>query len=264
MRHGVAIVGHDALARALIGPIDLGLAWRPALEGVLEVGERQARMGSRKGRIQTQRHVKEIPCLVVVGLVEAVHVPKAAMIGFPGIQGIRRLQQGPVALDGLDLAGDRGDDPVADLVQHEKGIVELPVEDLRPGDARCPCFDELYRYAEACALPLDRSGHDVVHVERPSGLHVGTVLMQGEHRALRNDEQAAQPGEPCDHVMGETVRAAASVFRAVGEWHHRNGSAMGRNMAGAIVGAWNRPRSSMAGAGLTCILVVRQSSRSGR
>ena len=51
-----------------------------------------------------------------------------------------------------------------------------------------------------------RSADDVVDVQHPAGLfRADAALVQGEHGALRDDEQAAQLGEPGDHVVGERV-----------------------------------------------------------
>jgi hypothetical protein len=45
------------------------------------------------------------------------------MMRLPGIQGVGRLQDGAVALDRLDLAGDGCDDPVADLIEDEESVI---------------------------------------------------------------------------------------------------------------------------------------------
>ena len=170
MRGRVAIVDHEALPGGLEGPLDLRLALRPALEGVLEVREGQARIGAREGRIEAHRGLEEMLRPLVVGAVEPVHVPQAAMMRLPGVQRVRRLQDGAVALDRLDLAGDRGDDPVADLVEHEERIVALLVEDFRPDDAGGARLGELDRHGEALAATLHRSADDVVDVQHPAGL----------------------------------------------------------------------------------------------
>ena len=137
------VVGHQALAGGGVGLLDLLLAVRPALEGVLAVGEGEAGVGAGEGRVEAQRHLEEVPGAVVVGLVEAVHVPEAAVVGLPGVERVGRLEDGAVALDRLDLAGDGGDDLVADLVQHLEGVVQRLLEDLGPDDARGARLDEL-------------------------------------------------------------------------------------------------------------------------
>ena len=105
--------------------------------------EGESRIGAREGRIQAQRRLEEVPGVLVVGLAEPVHVPEAAMVCLPRIQRAGWLQDGAVALDGLDLAGDRGDDAVADLVEDEEGIVERVVEDLGPDDPGGARFGQL-------------------------------------------------------------------------------------------------------------------------
>ena len=87
--------------------------------------EGQAGIGAREGRIEAHRRLEEMPGPLVVGLVEPVHVPQAAVMRLPGVERVRRPQDGAVALDRLDLAGDRRDDPVADLVEHEERVVQL-------------------------------------------------------------------------------------------------------------------------------------------
>ena len=135
VRGGIAVVGHQALPGGLEGAVDLRLALGPALEGVLEMREGEAGIGAREGRVEPHRGLEEMLRALVVGLVEAIHVPQAAMMRLPRIERTRRPQDGAVALDRLDLAGDRGDDPVADLVEDEERVVELVVEDLGPDDA---------------------------------------------------------------------------------------------------------------------------------
>ena len=123
VRRRVAIVDHQALSGGREGPVDLRRALRPALEGVLEMREGQAGIGAREGRIEPHRRLEEMPRPLVVGAVEPVHVPQAAVMRLPRVERARRPQDRAVALDRLDLAGDRRDDPVADLVEHEEGVV---------------------------------------------------------------------------------------------------------------------------------------------
>ena len=124
VRGRIAIVDHEALPGGFEGPVDFRLALRPALEGVLEMREGQAGIGAREGRIEAHRRLEEMLGPLVVGLVEPVHVPQAAVMRLPRVERARRLQDGAVALDRLDLAGDGRDDPVADLVEHEERVVQ--------------------------------------------------------------------------------------------------------------------------------------------
>ena len=99
--------------------------------------ERQPGIGAREGRIESHRRLEEMPGPLVVGLVEPVHVPQAAVMRLPRVERVRRLQDGAVALDRLDLVRDGRDDPVADLVEHER--TRRPIfssKHLRPDDAR--------------------------------------------------------------------------------------------------------------------------------
>ena len=63
---------------------------------------------------------------------------------------------------------------------------------------------------------------------RPASSGADAALVQGEHGALRDDEQAAQLGQPGDHVVGQRVGGAAPracLRRSVDERHHRDGGA---------------------------------------
>ena len=85
--------------------------------------ERQARIGARERRIELHGLREELPRAFVVGLVEAVHVPQAAVVRFPGVERVRRLEDGAIALDHFDFVRHRGDDAVADLVEHVERVV---------------------------------------------------------------------------------------------------------------------------------------------
>ncbi len=63
----------------------------------------------------------------VVVAVEAIHVPEATVIGLPGIQRSRGLENGAIALGRFDLFGDGRDDAIADFVEDRERVVELQV-----------------------------------------------------------------------------------------------------------------------------------------
>ena len=86
------------------------------------VNDRPAWARAKVG-IERDRLREEVPRLLVVGAREAVHVPQAAVMRLPRVERARRLQDGAVALERLDLAGDRRDDAVADLVEHLQRVV---------------------------------------------------------------------------------------------------------------------------------------------
>src|SRR5215203_5892656 len=152
MRARVAVVGHDALLGNSVGPLNLWGALGPTLERVLPMREGKAGIGTREGGIEAQGHLEELARLLVLGLVKAVHVPKAAVISLPSVEGIRRFQDGSVALNGLDLARDRGDDAVSDLVENEEGVVKRPVEALRPDDPRIAGLRQLDLHQQPLAV----------------------------------------------------------------------------------------------------------------
>src|SRR5829696_8403424 len=118
MRRGVAVVSHEALLGDGVGPLDPP-ALGPTLERALPMGKGKASIGARESRIEAKRHLEEVARLFVVGFVEPVHVPEAAVIRLPSVERVRRLQDGAVALERLDLARERGDDAVADLVENK-------------------------------------------------------------------------------------------------------------------------------------------------
>ena len=223
-------------------------------------------MSAREGRIEPQRDLEEMPGALVVGLVEAVHVPEAAMMRLPGVEGVRWPQDGAVALDRLDFVRDRGDDPVADLVEHEEGVVRRVIEGLRQDDPRRPGFGELDRHRETLPVPAHGAADHVIDVQHPAGLfRADAALVQGEHGTLRNDEEAAQLGQSCDDVVRERVGRSARIARLGGrvrEGHHRDRGAArrsGRGFVGPDVPApAQRPARARA-----CARAARHASRIG-
>src|SRR5215207_9520361 len=213
-------------------PLDFRIALRPALEGVLPMGEGKTGISAREGRVEAQRHLEKMARLLVVGLVEPVHVPEAAVVRLPSVEGIRRLQDGSVALECLDLACDRGDDAVADLVENKEGIVEGAVEALCPDDPACSGLRELDFDHEALARAAHRPAREIIDLKQQARLFgADAPLAQRKHCALRDDEQAPELSEPGDHIVGEGVaRAAANARRAgaVEEGHPGDRSAPGR------------------------------------
>ena len=211
----VALVGHEPLRRGSIRLLHARCAVVPVLEGILEMRERESRVGARERRIQTERRLEEVSGMLVVGLAVPVHVPQAAMVCAPRIQRAGRLQDGPMAFEGFDLAGDRRDNAIADLVEDHKGIVEYEVEDLGPDDPGATRFGQLDGHRQSCPPHACRAAHDVVDIQEATRLLCADAsLVQREDRALRNHEQAAQLGQPGDHVMREGVGNATPSLRA--------------------------------------------------
>ena len=79
------------------------------------------------------------------------------MVGFPCIERVRRLQDGTVAFDRLDLVGHGRDDTVADLFENEEGIVGFVIENFRPTDARSARFDEFDGHREPFVVAQRRT-----------------------------------------------------------------------------------------------------------
>ena len=190
----------------------------------------------------------------------------------PCVERVRRPQDGAVALDRLDLAGDRGDDAVADLVKDKERIVELLIEHFGPDDARGARLGELDRHGEALAVALQRPADDVVHVQHPAGLFRADVaLVQGEHGALRDHEQAAQLGEPGDHVVRERIgdAAAGGARRRTGRrtasprWRRGVRAAIDDVGATAVRCGASRRRGVRACGASACARAARHASRIG-
>ena len=133
-----------------------------------------------------------------------------------------------IAFDHLDLAGDRRDDPVADLVEDEESVVELVVERFRPDDSGGSRLGKLDRCSDAASQSPHPTARDIVHVQHPAGfLRTGAPLAKGKDCAARNDKEAAELGEPGDDIVGKSVSEAASravANRPVEKRHHRDRS----------------------------------------
>src|SRR5271166_7039519 len=125
-------------------------------------------MGARERGIERDGLLEETPRSFIVGPVEPVHVPEAAMMRLPRVKRTGRLEDGAVALDGLDLAGDGCDDAIANLVEHDERVLERLAVDLRPDHPRAARLSQLHRHLEAIAPPLRGSADDVIDVQHPA------------------------------------------------------------------------------------------------
>lgn len=196
--------------------------------------ERQPRIRPREGGVELQRGLETVARLQVVVAVEAVHVPQAAVMCLPRVERAGRLQDRAVALGEFDLAGDRRDDAVADLVEHGKRVVVPRADGVGPDDARAARLAQLHADGGAARAALQRAAGHVVDVERAARLLGADVpLVEREHRALRDHEHAAQLGQPRDHVVRQRVAQAAAhagPARRVGERHHRERRAARRGL----------------------------------
>ena len=119
-----------------------------------------------------------------------------------------------MAFERFDLAGDRRDNAIADFVEDHKGIVEYKVEDLGPDYPRATGFNQLDGHSQARPPHARRAACDVVDIQEATRLlWTDGSLVQGEDRALRNHEQDAQLGQPCDHVMPRRVSQRRGIGR---------------------------------------------------
>src|SRR3546814_11356252 len=115
-------------------------------------------MDSRKGGIEVHGRLEETLGPLVFIPAESVHVPQTAVICLPGIQRVRRPQDRAVTLDRPDLVCDGRDDPVPDLVEDEKGLVEPLVENFPPDDPSGPGLGTFDRIGDA--LPAASPSYD--------------------------------------------------------------------------------------------------------
>ncbi|MNS99182.1 hypothetical protein D3C72_1335790 [compost metagenome] len=240
MRGGVAVVGGQALACGLVRQLHSRVLLAPALKSVLPMRERQPGVRAGIRRVQPHRHLEETSCLRIVRLVEAVHVPKSAMVRRPGVQRIGWREDGALALGGFNFDFDRGNDSVADLVQRHKGVVHCVIEGFCPHDAGGPGLDKRHVNDDPPGVPAQQAADHEVHVQRSAGLfRPHAALVQGEHRALSNDEQAAQLGQAGDDVVGQAIAQPSPhpvARRCIRERHDRDRRAPGL----ALAGFWRR------------------------
>src|SRR6185295_17837539 len=103
------------------------------------------------------------------------------MVSAPCIQRAGWLQDGAMAFEGFDLAGDRRDNPIADLVEDHKGIVEYEVEGLGPDDPGATRFGQLDGHRQSWPLHACRAAHDIVDIQEATRLFCADAsLVQGE------------------------------------------------------------------------------------
>src|SRR6185295_4676028 len=137
---------------------------------------------TRESWIEPHSHLEKMPGLIVFSLAEPIHVPQAAVMSFPRVQRGRWLQDRAIAFDRLDLGYDGRDDPVADFIEDEEGIVEFLVEDLRPDDMSSSRLGQFDRHTHALAVAAHGTAHDIVDVEHPACLlRANAPLVQCEH-----------------------------------------------------------------------------------
>ncbi|HUH86277.1 MAG TPA: hypothetical protein VLX85_16835 [Stellaceae bacterium] len=204
-------------------------------------------MSASEGRIELHGAGEVALGELVLALREAIHVPESAMIGFPSVQGIGRLEKRPVSFHHLYLRGNRRDDAVADSVEHREGVVELVMEPVRPDDPRRANLDELNPDGYATFAASHASAGDEIDVQPSTGiLRPDASFRQREDRASGNDEEIPQFGQAGDDVVGEAIgEAAANAFPAYlfEERHDRERSAAsfassGRRGVGSGLRPW--------------------------
>src|SRR5215475_8055854 len=86
VRRRIVFVDDQAPSRGLHGKYRVLFAIAPLLESALPMCEGKARMGASEGRIEPHGHLKKSTGRLVFRFCEAVHMPKAAVIGLPGIK----------------------------------------------------------------------------------------------------------------------------------------------------------------------------------
>src|SRR5580698_3098766 len=196
MRRGIMFVDDHTAPGGLQSVGHVMFAIAPMLKRALPMGERKACMGTGKGRIESYSHLEKPPGRLVLRLGETVHMPKAAVISLPGVQRVGRPQHGSVTLDRFDLARDRRDNPVADVVQDRKDVVLPAIEIFRPNDSRGGGLDQFDAHAESARPPPHGSAGDILDIE-PSAGFFGAYpsKAKGKDRSLGDNEEVPQLGE---------------------------------------------------------------------
>ena len=197
------------------------------------MGEGQTGIGAREGRVEAQRHLEKMPRLLVVGLVETVHVPEAAVIAPPrrrassaasGWRGCARPSRSRWRSRRRCCCRSRR----ARRRRRRACWSNTSAQTMRAVRVSMSSTATVSRLARAAHRPA----HDIIDVKQPARLFgADAPLAQRKHCALRDDEQAPELSEPGDHIVGEGVaRAAANARRAgaVEERHHGDRSAPGR------------------------------------
>ena len=133
------------------------------------------------------------------------------MIGLPGVERAGRLEDGSIALGGLDLLGDRRDDSIHDGIEDAERSFAVGNELVRPDDPRVGRLRELDDHGDAITLAAYAPARHVLDVEDASGLlRVDPAVAQGVHGATRDDEQGPELREPRDDVVRQAVGEMAS------------------------------------------------------
>src|SRR5262249_14005187 len=116
------------------------------------------------------------------------------------------LLRRPPATRFLDAPCQCRDDDVGDLVLDGEDIIELPVVSLSPDPAAGGGVDQLRCDTHAVSGPAYAALDDVCHAELASDLlDVAPSFARDPGRRERHHEEIAEPREPGDDVLGNTV-----------------------------------------------------------
>ena len=170
-------------------------------------------MGAREGRVETHRHARRNAARwSLSALVEAVHVPKAAVIGLPRIERVRRLagwrgcaRPSRSRSRSTRRSGCRSRRARASASSSFRSKVSA--QTMRAVRASTSSTPTTMRLPGAAPSRWRRSRRSSM---RPASSGPIAAFAQREDRALRDDEHAPQLGETGDDVMGQAIGEAAA------------------------------------------------------
>jgi len=127
----------DGLLGILQCPLDLDIAVLADLEeGALPMDEREPGKNTGSIRVELSGELEQALSFDVALGRELVHEPGCAMVRAPGVEVRGMSQQRALPLRLLDLALDRTDDDVGDLILDVEDVIDIAVEVLGPDFAR--------------------------------------------------------------------------------------------------------------------------------
>jgi len=124
----------------------------------------------------------------------------------PRIDAVGRLARGAVALFGIKVRLDRGDDALGNVVLHREDVMQVAIVFLGPDMLAGFRVDELSGDADLLARRAHAAFEHVAHTEIARDLaHIDRLAFVDEGGIAGDHEQPAQPRQRRDDVLGNTV-----------------------------------------------------------
>src|ERR1700741_5383861 len=98
------------------------------MERILKMRERQTRIASREGRVESDRSREKLLRLSIAGARKVVHAGEPQMVRLPRIERGRRHEQRPVAFYDVNFRIKTRDDPRGQQRRRRKGIDGIAAE----------------------------------------------------------------------------------------------------------------------------------------